>query len=253
MDPEKTGRIISEARKQKSLTQKDLAKKLLVTDKAISKWERGLCFPDISILIPLTEILDISLYDLLKGEKMPKNEVEKVLKNTIEYSNKEINKTKKKFITGLSISLILIVLILGIYHFVFKLETTLDYKDGLVNVEVPQDNGIYIKVNLKNYSNGLAMLVKLDENTYDLYVNVTQTLADKIFKSNDPSNHMMRIGNGMLIDFKSQETRLYMPNNLDCSAIKHIYYVNEDFYELLKEKDEQLINIKDKTLLWENV
>lgn len=51
------------------MTQKELADKLNITDKAVSKWERGLSFPDISILIPLAEILNISLYDLLKGEE----------------------------------------------------------------------------------------------------------------------------------------------------------------------------------------
>lgn len=67
MDPEKTGRFISESRRKCNMTQKELAEKLHITDKAVSKWERGLSFPDISILIPLTEILEISLYDLLIG------------------------------------------------------------------------------------------------------------------------------------------------------------------------------------------
>lgn len=67
MDAGKTGRFISERRKSINLTQKELANKLNITDKAVSKWERGLSFPDISILIPLAEILNISLYDLLIG------------------------------------------------------------------------------------------------------------------------------------------------------------------------------------------
>ena len=69
MDPIKTGQLISKKRKELNITQKDLASKLHITDKAISKWERGLSFPDISMLIPLSEVLNISLYDLLKGEE----------------------------------------------------------------------------------------------------------------------------------------------------------------------------------------
>ena len=92
MDPKKTGMIILQARKRLQMTQKDLADKLYVSDKAVSKWERGLCFPDISVLIPLTEILNISLYDLLRGEKVNKKEVEETLKNTINYSNSEIDR-----------------------------------------------------------------------------------------------------------------------------------------------------------------
>ena len=110
MDPKKTGIIISDARKKANMTQKDLADKLYVSDKAVSKWERGLCFPDISVLIPLTEILNISLYDLLRGEKVNKKEVEETLKNTINYSNREIKRKKKKYIVISSIIILVIVL-----------------------------------------------------------------------------------------------------------------------------------------------
>ena len=107
----KTGIIISDARKKLKMTQKDLADKLYVSDKAVSKWERGLCFPDISVLIPLTEILNISLYDLLRGEKVNNKEVEETIKNTINYSNNEIKRNKKKHIIISSIVISIIVLI----------------------------------------------------------------------------------------------------------------------------------------------
>ncbi len=67
MDARKTGVFIAEKRKAINMTQKELADKLQITDKAVSKWERGLSFPDISILIPLSEALNVSLYDLLTG------------------------------------------------------------------------------------------------------------------------------------------------------------------------------------------
>jgi len=67
MDAKKTGKYISDNRKKQGFSQKELAEKLNVTDKAISKWERGLSFPDISLLIPLSEVLGVSLYDLLTG------------------------------------------------------------------------------------------------------------------------------------------------------------------------------------------
>ena len=67
MDAMKTGNFIAQKRKEKNMSQKELAEHLHITDKAISKWERGLSFPDITILIPLSEILNVSLYDLLTG------------------------------------------------------------------------------------------------------------------------------------------------------------------------------------------
>jgi len=67
MDAMKTGRLIAKKRKEKNMSQRELAECLHITDKAISKWERGLSFPDITVLIPLSEVLQVSLYDLLTG------------------------------------------------------------------------------------------------------------------------------------------------------------------------------------------
>lgn len=67
MDAKKTGNLIAKKRKERNLSQRELAECLHITDKAISKWERGLSFPDITILIPLSEALNVSLYDLLTG------------------------------------------------------------------------------------------------------------------------------------------------------------------------------------------
>ena len=67
MDAMKTGRFIAQKRKERNLSQRELADYLHITDKAISKWERGLSFPDITILIPISEVLNVSLYDLLTG------------------------------------------------------------------------------------------------------------------------------------------------------------------------------------------
>lgn len=131
MDPLKTGMMICESRKAKNMTQKDLATKLFVSDKAVSKWERGLCFPDIYVLIPLTEVLGISLYDLLKGEKMNKKEVEETLRNTINYSNKEINKNKKKIVI-ISVVVILIILIISIL-LIFKAKNNEDNISAIVD------------------------------------------------------------------------------------------------------------------------
>lgn len=69
MDCKKTGRLIFSLRKEKKLTQKELAEKLNITDRAVSKWERGLGAPDISLLKPLSEILEVSINEILIGEK----------------------------------------------------------------------------------------------------------------------------------------------------------------------------------------
>ncbi len=70
MDQLKIGKFISECRKQKNLTQMQLSEKLGITDKAISKWERGIAMPDSSIMLELCDILGISVNELLSGEKI---------------------------------------------------------------------------------------------------------------------------------------------------------------------------------------
>ena len=69
MDQLKIGKFIAECRKQKKLTQMQLAERLNITDKAISKWERGLAMPDTSIMLELCDILGVSVNELLYGEK----------------------------------------------------------------------------------------------------------------------------------------------------------------------------------------
>ena len=71
MNENKTGAFISTLRKEKELTQAQLAEKLNVTDKAISRWETGKGMPDSSLLVPLADILGITVNELLTGEKIP--------------------------------------------------------------------------------------------------------------------------------------------------------------------------------------
>ena len=70
MDQLKIGKFIAECRKHKNLTQMQLAEKLYITDKAVSKWERGIATPDTSIMLELCDILGISVNELLSGEKI---------------------------------------------------------------------------------------------------------------------------------------------------------------------------------------
>ena len=67
---EKFGLFVTELRKKKNLTQKDLAEKLYVSDKTVSKWERGLSMPNVVLLIPIADILDVTVTELLRGEKI---------------------------------------------------------------------------------------------------------------------------------------------------------------------------------------
>ncbi len=92
MDTNATGHFISELRKQKGYTQKDLAKKLMVTDKAVSRWETGKGLPDTSLLKPLSDVLGVSVGELLSGriinEEQMKEQTDKIILDSLKYSGR---------------------------------------------------------------------------------------------------------------------------------------------------------------------
>ena len=96
MNQEKIGKFIAKCRKDKKMTQTDLAEKLGVTDKSIGNWENGRNMPDLSLFKPLCDELEITINDLLSGEKISKEKYqekfEENIVNTIDYSTKRINK-----------------------------------------------------------------------------------------------------------------------------------------------------------------
>lgn len=70
MDQEKTGKFIARRRKEAGLTQAALGERLGVTDRAVSKWERGICLPDAALMLPLCQLLGITVNELLTGEEV---------------------------------------------------------------------------------------------------------------------------------------------------------------------------------------
>lgn len=70
MDSKKTGQVIAERRAELALTQKQLAERLNISDRTVSRWERGVGFPDLSLLEPLADALELSVVELLRGERI---------------------------------------------------------------------------------------------------------------------------------------------------------------------------------------
>ena len=95
MDQIHIGKFIAKCRKDKKMTQSELAEKLGVTDKSIGNWENGRNMPDLSLFKPLCKELDITINELLSGERLKKEEYQEKFEeniiNTIDYSTKKIN------------------------------------------------------------------------------------------------------------------------------------------------------------------
>ncbi len=91
LDKAKFGAFVAQLRREKGFTQKQLAQQLLISDKAVSKWETGTTIPDTALLIPLAELLGVTVTELLTGERMaqqsmPPEEVEHLVKTAITYT-----------------------------------------------------------------------------------------------------------------------------------------------------------------------
>lgn len=111
MNENRIGQFIAELRKEKKITQKDLATQLHITDKAVSKWERGLSCPDIVLLTSIADILGVTTSELLNGEKNSSVDAETTVDNILNYAEKTVN---KKIITiqnivAISFSLVLLL------------------------------------------------------------------------------------------------------------------------------------------------
>ena len=95
MNLEKIGKFIASSRKKQKLTQEQLAEQLGITKNAVSKWERGLCLMDMSLLEPLSKILKVTVNEILAGEKIERNDLpQKADENIINIAKKEVENLK---------------------------------------------------------------------------------------------------------------------------------------------------------------
>lgn len=185
MNYDKIGYFIAKKRKEKGLTQKDLALKLGVTDKAVSKWERGLGCPDVSILEVLSKELDVSILEILKG-RIIEDEIIKItdmndyVSETIAYSDIKSKEKIKILLSKILVILIVFVgaflVILNINHIIYlnkeyvynfdnirylrntieKIEKNIDViksNQGLYNVEDYQKIVDYLNNSIDTYKN----------------------------------------------------------------------------------------------------
>lgn len=122
MDLIKIGNFICELRTKKGLTQEELAKKINVTNKAISRWERGVGLPDISLLEPLSNALDVTILELLNGKHLKGND--EVQKNDINIMLNVLSKKNKKYYRLFIFLTVLMILILtlAILNFAFNFQ-----------------------------------------------------------------------------------------------------------------------------------
>ena len=127
MDQIKIGRFIAAERKRKKYTQRQLANILEISDKTISKWETGNGFPEISLLLPLCQELEISVNELLSGERLSEADYKKKAEENMVNFIQEKEENRKKFwltfIVGIisTVSFITLILVVCLYGYAMPL------------------------------------------------------------------------------------------------------------------------------------
>lgn len=115
MNSENIGQFIALLRKERQMTQRDLAQRLNITDKAVSKWERGLSCPDISLLTSIAEIFDVSTGELLNGQRNEQStaNADETIKNVLRYADKSVT-NRMHFVQKISAAVFTLLLLVGI-------------------------------------------------------------------------------------------------------------------------------------------
>ena len=187
MNYDKIGKFIQEKRKEKNLTQKELANKLGVTDRAVSKWERGVGCPDVSILEILSKELDCSILEILKGRKI-ENEIIKVteaddyVKDSMNIS-KQITKEKIiSYINKVLVTTIIFIFILLSYLNIVQikyLKTEYKYTTEYTENKKIQETINEVEKNINIIKNNQG---KYSDEDYQKIISQLENM-DKIIKS----------------------------------------------------------------------
>ncbi len=207
MDNNKIGKFISKLRQEKGLTQKQLGDKLFVTDKAVSKWERGYSLPDITLLNDIAKILDVEVSDILCGEKVDNNKIN--VEKEFETIKIEYEKKHKKIIK--KIMILLFVLLFLLVYLLYK-NAKLGY--DIKNVYYPHSNrkidigiakfSFMLKSNDRSYSYKNIRNASIIENEIKSYLNTLKysTCNDTIYYYDEKNNFS-------IIDYKVKNHIFY--------------------------------------------
>lgn len=252
MNQEKIGKFIAKERKHKKLTQKELADKLRLSEKTISKWECGKGLPEVSLMQPLCKELNISVNDLLNGEKDTKEE-----QAIIDYVNYEKKKSKKKIIiiTTISILLITFILLTTIYFFNnYGKITAYELSGSTENFSLT--GALFIKSNQNNVLNTGKLTINNEEIKDEDIKAISLSYKDNIIYANYGKDLLSKYGT--LIQESDGYNEYFSEekiNNIEDWTLTIEYVLNEETKqdvidittnELLK--NDEIISLKDQPI-----
>lgn len=168
MNKETLGAFIAQTRKETGLTQKSLADQLHVTDKAVSKWERGLCYPDLTLMEALAAALGLTMTELMTCQREKEEEIsvqnhDMAVRSLLDISGETIQRQRKTIWKRAAVAAAVLILLLAAGIFYFSTVVT-EIRDDVVLMKQSDGSDYYIYVENDNH---LLRLRCPDEEIYD--------------------------------------------------------------------------------------
>ena len=236
MNQEKIGKFISKCRKNKNLTQQELAEKLGVSDRTVGNWENGRNMPDLSLFKPLCDELDISINDLMSGERIKKEQYQEKLEENIvnlTVGNKKIfNKKLKIFSSLLAFLLIIFIAIVYIYNFY---ELDVRYDGRLMKCSF-NDNVLTYKIIGNSVLNTKYVERMINGEKY-MFFHSTINIYNKRHSNWEYGESLAKVVNNEQIPFGFELT---LDKEKDQSQKINVYYTNKPLEKIDKITNEKL-------------
>lgn len=250
MNQEKIGKFIAQCRKEKNLTQSQLAERLNMSDKSVSKWETGKGMPDSSIMLELCNCLDINVNELLTGERLKEEEYQEKANENIIKITKEAEKNKKiknKTIIITIIILIFLCLALTISSLYRNAEINIDYDSRLIECKIENDN-----ITCSFNGTSLITLYSQKINTNDetlIFMTGKMLLRNKIHSHFESWDSMAQLTSGNDSRFKSKISIDTNKDITDCKEKIKVYYTNIPFNKIKNSNQDELQEILNQSYL----
>lgn len=236
MNQEKIGKFISKCRKNKNMTQQELAEKLGVSDRTVGNWENGRNMPDLSLFKPLCDELDISINDLMSGERIKKEQYQEKLEENIvnlTVGNKKIfNKKLKIFSSLLAFLLIIFIAIVYIYNFY---ELDVRYDGRLMKCSF-NDNVLTYKIIGNSVLNTKYVERMINGEKY-MFFHSTINIYNKRHSNWEYGESLAKVVNNEQIPFGFELT---LDKEKDQSQKINVYYTNKPLEKIDKMTNEKL-------------
>ncbi len=258
MNQEKIGKFIAELRRKENMTQGELGEKLGVTDKTISRWETGKYMPDISLFKPLSEILKVSINDLMSGEIVDKKNYQETFEENVMGAITTVDEANKKADLVINILLgIIAIFLIGLSSYLLYMNASFKIKYNPNNMAIEAcdtDKTCPYKFTFKSsesHSKMKYLLTKVKEKDDEvglIFITTWHTLENIVSdKRNTPNDEFIDLSNKL-----SYGTSISIRNAILPKHIK-IYYTNEDFSKIANA-DYKTLNkiIKKSDLMYES-